>query len=70
MPLPEVFTLVICPYLASNSAFSGYRVSKFETSELHKTVKVTYLFYPDSTLVWHPHRYGSSIFQGILPHVA
>ena len=70
MPLPEVFTLVICPYLASNSAFSGYRVSKFETSELHKTIKATYFFYPESTVVWHPHRYGSSIFQGILPHVA
>ena len=69
MPLPEVFSLVICPYLASNSAFSGYRVSKFETSE-HKTIKATYFFYPESTVVWHPHRYGSSIFLGILSHHA
>ena len=68
MPLLEFFSLVIRPYLASNSAFSGYRVSKFETSELHKTVQVTYFFYPESTVVWHPHRYGSSIFLGILSH--
>ena len=70
MSVPEVSSAFIRPFLTPNSAFSGYCVSKFETSELHKTIKATYLFYPESTVVWHPHRYGSSIFQGILPHVA
>ena len=51
MSVPEVSSAFIRPFLTPNSAFSGYCVSKFETSELHKTIKVTYFFYPESTVV-------------------